>query len=244
MRRKLMMESNKLTPKHIAIIMDGNGRWASKKGEQRLYGHSNGVNSVREVIEGCADNSVKYLTLYAFSTENWGRPKDEVDGLMTLFCSTITQEVESLVEKGVRLRFMGRINELSSDVQENIYIAEELTKNNTMLTVIIALNYSSKIEICDMVKSIAEKVKNGAVDISEINQNMIDNNLYINDIPNPDLLIRTSGEKRISNFLLWQIAYTELYFTTVLWPDFNKKELNKAIEEYKNRNRRYGLVIE
>lgn len=239
-----MMDSNELIPKHIAIIMDGNGRWASKKGEQRLYGHSIGVNSVREVIEGCVENGVKYLTLYAFSTENWGRPKNEVDGLMTLFCKTISQEIETLIEKGVRLRFMGRINELSSDVQENIYIAEELTKSNNVLTVIIALNYSSKMELCDMVKSIAEKVKSGAIDISEVDNNMIDNNLYINDIPNPDLLIRTSGEERISNFLLWQIAYTELYFTTVLWPDFDKKELYNAIEEFKKRNRRYGLVIE
>lgn len=231
-----------MVPTHIAIIMDGNGRWASLRGEPRLYGHLQGVASVREAIEGCVKCGVRYLTLYAFSTENWGRPKEEVDGLMELFCSTIIKELSSLMKEGVRLRFMGRIGELSETVRENIAIGEQLTKENRTLDVIIALNYSSKLELRDAVAKIAQEVKEGKVDVADIDCELIDSKLYLNDVPNPDLLIRTSGEQRISNFMLWQLAYSEFYFMSVLWPDFKQSHLKEAVEEYKNRERRYGKV--
>ena len=238
------MEHNERIPEHIAIIMDGNGRWASKKGKQRLDGHYEGVNSVKEVVECCVEFGVKYLTLYAFSTENWGRPKDEVSGLMNLFSESIAVELGSLIEKGVRMRFMGKLDDLSEDVRESIEIAEKLTSKNNILTVIVAINYSSRVEICDVVKNIAQDVKDEKIDVSKIDESLINSYLYVNDVPDPDLLIRTSGEERISNFLLWQIAYTELYFTSVQWPEFDKNEFKLAIEEYKKRNRRFGLITE
>lgn len=238
------MSSNDLVPNHIAIIMDGNGRWASLKGEPRLYGHLKGVESVRESIEGCVSSGVRYLTLYAFSTENWGRPQEEVDGLMELFCSAITKELSSLMKEGVRLRFMGRITELSETVRENIAIGEQLTKENKVLDVIIALNYSSKLEIVDAMAAISKDIKEGRVDVSDIDCELIDSKMYLNDVPYPDLLVRTSGEQRISNFMLWQLAYSEFYFMSVLWPDFKKLHLFEAIEEYKQRERRYGKVTQ
>lgn len=231
-----------MIPKHIAIIMDGNGRWASLRGEPRLNGHLTGVKSVREAIEGCVHHGVRYLSLYAFSTENWGRPKEEVDGLMELFCSTIAKELSSLMKEGVRLRFMGRREELSESVRENIYMAEQLTSQNDVLNVIIALNYSSKLELVDAVRVIAREAVKGEINIDDIDSDLIDKNMYINDIPFPDLLIRTSGEERLSNFMLWQLAYSEFYFTDVLWPDFKEKDLAESIEEYKIRNRRYGKI--
>lgn len=236
------MSNNNFVPRHVAIIMDGNGRWASEKGEERLFGHNYGVKSVKEVVNASFKVGVKYLTLYTFSTENWNRPKMEVDGLMLLFTKSISDEIDELNKNGVRLRFMGKLDELPNDVREAINIAEEITKDNISLTLIVAINYSSKVEICDMVKSISQKVIDGDIAISAISNEVIDENMYLADVPNPDLLIRTSGEVRISNFLLWQISYTELYFTSVLWPDFGEKDFNDAIEEYKNRNRRYGKV--
>ncbi|MEG0499580.1 MAG: isoprenyl transferase [Rikenellaceae bacterium] len=236
------MNDKSIVPNHIAIIMDGNGRWASQRGEERLKGHLMGVNSVKGAVEGCVKHGVRYLSLYAFSTENWGRPQEEVEGLMELFCSTIAKELSSLIREGVRLRFMGRIEELNESVKENIRIAEELTKENDTLTVIIALNYGSQIEIADAVREIASEVKNGALCVEKIDCELISSKLYINDVPNPDLLIRTSGEQRVSNFMLWQLAYSEFYFTPVLWPDFSEKELVEAIEEYGNRERRYGKI--
>lgn len=236
-----MSDKDKI-PSHIAIIMDGNGRWAEQRGEQRLKGHLKGVNSVRVAIEGCVKHGVKYLSLYAFSTENWGRPQEEVKGLMDLFCSTIAKELSSLIKEGVRLRFMGRIEELSEGVRENIKIAEELTKENHVLEVIIALNYSSYTEITDAVRKIACEVQDGSLRPAEITEEMIGKMLYIHDIPNPDLLIRTSGEVRLSNFMLWQLAYSEFYFTNVLWPDFAESDLLEAIAEFGKRVRRYGKI--
>ncbi|MBE9487824.1 MAG: isoprenyl transferase [Bacteroidetes bacterium] len=234
------MENN--IPQHIAIIMDGNGRWAKGKGHKRLYGHFNAITSVKEVIKGSVEKGVKYLTLYAFSTENWGRPKDEVDGLMGLFCKTVAKEIDELNVKGVKMRFMGDFSMLSESVRKTMNSSVEKTSKNDTLEVIIALSYSSRDEISNMVRKIAEKAKKGDINIDDINNDEIRNNLYLSDIPDPDLLIRTSGEQRISNFLLWQLAYTELYFTPVLWPDFRRKNLFEAIEEYANRSRRYGLV--
>lgn len=231
-----------LVPSHIAIIMDGNGRWATLRGEPRLNGHIMGVASVREAIEGCVKRGVRYLTLYAFSTENWGRPQDEVDGLMELFCSTIAKELSSLIEEGVRIRFMGRLEELSESVRENIGMAEQFTSENNVLDVIIALNYSSKLEITDVIKNIATGVIRGEIRIEDIDCEMVDKRLYLSDLPSPDLLIRTSGEQRVSNFMLWQLAYSEFYFTDILWPDFKQGDLDVAILEYQNRERRYGKL--
>lgn len=231
-----------LVPNHIAIIMDGNGRWATLRGEPRLNGHIMGVASVREAIEGCVKRGVRYLTLYAFSTENWGRPQDEVDGLMELFCSTIAKELSSLIEEGVRIRFMGRLEELSESVRENIGMAEQFTSENNVLDVIIALNYSSKLEITDVIKNIATGVIRGEIRIEDIDCEMVDKRLYLSDLPSPDLLIRTSGEQRVSNFMLWQLAYSEFYFTDILWPDFKQGDLDVAILEYQNRERRYGKL--
>lgn len=236
------MSNKNIVPNHIAIIMDGNGRWASLRGEDRLKGHLKGVNSVKVAVEGCVKHGVRFLSLYAFSTENWGRPKEEVEGLMDLFCSTIAKELSSLMKEGVRLRFMGHTKELKESVRENIRLAEELTKENDALTVIIALNYSSQIEICDAVREIAVDVKTGVLKEDDITCQLISEKLYINDVPYPDLLIRTSGEQRVSNFMLWQLAYSEFYFTTVLWPDFSEKELLEAIDEYGRRERRYGKI--
>lgn len=241
MKKESMSNKDKI-PSHIAIIMDGNGRWAEQRGEQRLKGHLKGVTSVRVAIEGCVKHRVKYLSLYAFSTENWGRPQEEVKGLMDLFCSTIAKELSSLIKEGVRLRFMGRIEELSEGVKENIRIAEELTKENHVLEVIIALNYSSYSEITDAVRKIACEVQKGVLSPAEITEEMIGKMLYIHDIPNPDLLIRTSGEVRLSNFMLWQLAYSEFYFTNVLWPDFAESDLLEAIAEFGKRVRRYGKI--
>lgn len=236
-----MSDKDKI-PNHIAVIMDGNGRWAEQRGEPRLNGHLKGVNSVRVAIEGCVKHGVSYLSLYAFSTENWGRPQEEVKGLMDLFCATIAKELSSLIEKGVRLRFMGRIEELSESVKENIRIAEELTKENHVLEVIIALNYSSYAEMTDAVRAIAEEVKKGHLEPGEITEEMIGKQFYLQDLPNPDLLIRTSGEQRLSNFMLWQLAYSEFYFMKVLWPDFTESDLLEAIAEYGKRVRRYGKI--
>lgn len=227
-------------PQHVAIIMDGNGRWAQTKGKDRVFGHYQGVESVREVLKAANQIGVSYLTLYTFSTENWNRPKDEVDALMELLVDTVIHELDELLENNVRLSFIGKVEELPSKCVAALEAAKEKTKNNSGVTLILALSYSSKVEIVDAVKSIASQVKNGELAIDEINSNTMAQHLYTSNYPDPELIIRTSGEQRISNFLLWQMAYSEFYFTPVLWPDFQKEEFYKAIYTYQNRERRFG----
>ena len=229
-------------PRHIAIIMDGNGRWANEKGQERLFGHSSGVKSVREAIKTAIELGVSYITLYAFSIENWNRPKQEVDGLMDLFISSIANEIEEFNENGVRLLTIGDINNLPENCMLSIKDAESRTSENSKLTLILAVNYSSKWEITQAVRTITESVNNNELAITEITENLIQRHLSTNSIPDPELLIRTSGEYRISNFLLWQIAYTELYFTEILWPDFRRNDFIQAVIEYQNRERRFGLL--
>ena len=235
---------HKSVPEHIAIIMDGNGRWAKSKGEDRLHGHSKGVDAVRETLKAAVDLKVKFLTLYAFSTENWNRPKEEVEGLMNLLVMSLANELDELNENGVRLQAIGNIIGLPESCQESLSEAIEQTKNNTSITLVLALNYSSKWEIEQMVKNISSKVKEGVISQEKIDNELISSELTTNGIPDPELLIRTSGEHRVSNFLLWQIAYTEFYFLDMFWPDFGKKELYDAIYDYQNRERRFGLVSE
>jgi undecaprenyl diphosphate synthase len=231
-------------PNHVAVIMDGNGRWAKKKGALRIFGHRNAVQAVREVTEGCGELGVKYLTLYAFSTENWGRPKEEIDGLMELLVNTLKQEIKTLNENQVKLKTIGDTSHLPKDCQENLAWAIDQTKENTGLTLIMALSYSGRWEITKAIRALAEDVEHGKLKSSEINELSIENYLQTSGIPDPELLIRTSGEMRISNFLLWQIAYTELYITPTLWPDFRKEHLYEAIWSYQQRERRFGKTSE
>lgn len=227
-------------PKHVAIIMDGNGRWAQKHGEDRIFGHHEGVNSVREIVEACGEIGVKYLTLYAFSTENWNRPKDEVDALMELLVSTISLETPNLHKKGVKLAVIGDVESLPASCQQELQESLKITENNSTVTLILALSYSSKWEITEAVKKIAAKIESGKLKSSDITTQLIDENLNTMSYPDPELMIRTSGENRISNFLLWQLAYAEFYFTDVLWPDFRKEDFYKAILSFQNRERRFG----
>ncbi len=231
-------------PRHIAIIMDGNGRWAEKNGKERTFGHEHGVESVRSVLEGAGEIGVKYLTLYAFSTENWGRPQAEVDALMGLLVQSISNETGELMRKNVRLQAIGDIKSLPESVQSKLGWCINTLKNNTGLILVLALSYSSKWELTEAVRKIAEDVRNNKIDIDDIDRDLIDNYLSTAGMPDPELLIRTSGENRISNFLLWQIAYSELYFTPVLWPDFRKEDLFKAIYDYQHRERRFGKTRE
>ncbi len=231
-------------PQHIAVIMDGNGRWAKKKGAARIFGHRNAIQAVTDVTEGCGELGVRYLTLYAFSTENWGRPKEEVDGLMELLVNTIKQEINNLMENQVRLRTIGDISHLPSACQRNLEEAIETTKNNTGLTVLLALNYSGRWEILKAVRRLADDVQKGRRHPEDVDENMFSGMLETRGVPDPELLIRTSGEMRVSNFLLWQIAYTELYITKTLWPDFRKEDLYEAIYSYQHRERRFGKVLE
>jgi undecaprenyl diphosphate synthase len=231
-------------PQHIAIIMDGNGRWAKQQGENRIYGHYEGVNSVRDVVEGAGQAGVKFITLYAFSTENWNRPKEEVDALMELLVSTISMETEKLHKKNVRLQAIGNLNSLPPACLAELNESIDLTSKNTGLTLVLALSYSSKWEIINAIKQIAVDVKNGKINSEEISEKNIENYLCTKDIPDPELMIRTSGEHRISNFLLWQLAYAEFYFTETLWPDFRKEDLFTAILNYQNRERRFGKTSE
>ncbi len=224
--------------------MDGNGRWAKQQGNARLFGHKNAIRAVREVCEGCAELGVGYLTLYAFSTENWNRPKVEVVGLMDLLVSTINTETETLIRNNIRLNAIGRLQDLPEKVYASLRGAIERTKANTGMTLTLALSYSSKVEIVDAVKNIATAVKNGELKVEEIGDQIFSQKLYTCGMPDPDLLIRTSGELRISNFLLWQMAYSELYFTPAFWPDFNKEELYRAIVDYQQRERRFGKTSE
>ena len=234
---------NKL-PKHIAIIMDGNGRWAKEKGKFRIFGHQNGVKAVREVSEGCAELGVKYLTLYAFSTENWSRPKIEVNALMTLLVKTIKSETQTLMKNGIKLDAIGDRSTLPSECLKELDEAINATKDNTRMTLRLALSYSAKWDIVNATRTIAQKALNGEIAIEDVNEELIDRTLTTHKYPHPELMIRTSGELRISNFLLWEIAYSELYFTTVLWPDYRKEHLYEAILEYQSRERRFGKTSE
>ncbi|MGE0588994.1 MAG: isoprenyl transferase [Cyclobacteriaceae bacterium] len=231
-------------PKHIAVIMDGNGRWAKNKGAARIFGHRNAIQAVKDVTEGCGELGIKYLTLYAFSTENWGRPKEEVDGLMELLVNTLKKEINSLHENQVKLKTIGDIGHLPKLCQDNLKEAIEATSNNSGLTLILALSYSGRWEIVEATKAIAQELKEGKVSQADINEDFFSKYLKTKGVPDPELLIRTSGEMRISNFLLWQIAYTELYITKTLWPDFRKETLYEAICAYQARDRRFGKVME
>ncbi|MDA0987091.1 MAG: isoprenyl transferase [Bacteroidetes bacterium] len=229
-------------PKHIAIIMDGNGRWAKKRGLPRIAGHHEGVNSVRDIVEVCGQLDVKYLTLFAFSKDNWSRPKKEVSLLMRLLLHAIRDERDKLHSNGVVLKTIGNISELPTAVQDELIEATEITKNNDGLILILALSYSGKSDITNAIKSISKKVADGKLDIEKIDDEIIKMNLSTKNYPDPDLLIRTSGEMRISNFLLWQIAYSEFYITNLLWPDFRRNALYQAIESFQSRERRFGMV--
>lgn len=231
-------------PQHIAIIMDGNGRWAKAQGKHRIFGHKSGVKAVREVTEGCAEIGVKYLTLYAFSTENWNRPKLEVSALMELLFLTIGKEIKTLQKNNIRLNVIGQIHSLPESNRKAITEVMEATKNNTRMVLTLALSYGSREEITEAAKQIAIDYKEGKISLEDINTNAICKQLYTKDIPDPELMIRTSGEHRISNFLLWQAAYTELYFTEKYWPEFEKNDLYLAIYNFQNRERRFGMTSE
>ena len=231
-------------PKHIAIIMDGNGRWAKQHGNARIFGHKSAMKAVRDVCEGCAELGVGYLTLYAFSTENWNRPKMEVMGLMDLLVTAINTETDTLIKNNIRLNAIGRLTDLPEKVRTNLLEAIDRTKANTGLTLTLALSYSSKVELVDAIRKIARDVESGTIAADNIDDSVVSQNLYTGGMPDPDLLIRTSGEYRISNFMLWQLAYSELYFTPTFWPDFDKEELYKAIVDYQQRERRFGLTSE
>lgn len=230
------------TPNHVAIIMDGNGRWAQQQGHDRLFGHNLGVESVREVLKAAQEINVKYLTLYAFSTENWNRPKTEVDGLMELLVRTINNEVDELHESDVIISGIGNLDGLPDSCRNELNAAYEKTKNNKGVNLILALNYSARWELTEANRKIAAKVLSGELKLEQITDEIISSELTTKDIPDPELLIRTSGELRISNFLLWQIAYAELYFTDKLWPDFKKEDFYEAILDYQSRERRFGMV--
>lgn len=236
---KESIDSTKI-PQHIAIIMDGNGRWAQKKGAMRVFGHKHALAAVRETIEAADDLGVKIVTLYAFSTENWSRPADEVSALMEIMINSFISELPRMVQNNVRLTAIGDIESLPASMQKNLKNTVETTKNNTGVRVNLALSYSGRWELEQAVKDIAKKVVTGQMTVEEISQEAIATHLNTNDMPDPELLIRTSGELRISNFLLWQMAYTELYFTDVLWPDFRKEHLEAAILDYQKRERRFG----
>lgn len=231
-------------PKHLAIIMDGNGRWAKQKGFLRAFGHENGTKSVRITVETCAKLGIENLTLYAFSTENWNRPKLEVDTLMKLLVNSLKTELKTLQENNIRLNSIGNLEKLPKAIYKELSEVINLTKNNTRMTLTLALSYGSREELLNVVKNISDKVKNNIISIDSIDESIINQHLYTHNLPDVDLLIRTSGEHRISNFLLWQIAYAELFFVDVLWPDFKEKDLYEAIISYQKRERRFGKTSE
>ena len=231
-------------PRHIAIIMDGNGRWAKQIGESRIFGHRKGVTSVRETVEACGQLGVKYLTLYTFSTENWKRPKDEVTVLMKLLIKALKDEADRLHENDVRLIATGNLDKLPNRVHQELIDAMEKTKNNKLMTLNLSLSYSGRWDIINAIQKIYKDCKNNVISIEDINEKNFSDYLVTKDIPDPDLMIRTGGEYRISNFLLWQLAYSEIYIDTVFWPQFRREHLYKAIEEYQKRERRFGLVSE
>ena len=231
-------------PKHIAIIMDGNGRWAKNRGKLRIFGHENGTKSVKNIVETCSNLGIQCLTLYAFSTENWNRPKLEVKTLMSLLISSLKRETDKLQKNNIRLNPIGNLNLLPLKVSKELFQVVETTKSNSGMVLNLALSYGSRDEIINCVKEIGEKIKNNLISFEKIDETVINQHLYTQNLPDVDLLIRTSGEQRVSNFLLWQIAYAELYFTKVLWPDFTKKDLYKAIDNYQKRERRFGKTSE
>ncbi|MGB5653196.1 MAG: isoprenyl transferase [Robiginitalea sp.] len=231
-------------PGHLAIIMDGNGRWAKERGKMRVFGHESGVRAVRNTVESAAKIGIKYLTLYAFSTENWKRPKLEVDTLMRLLVSSLKKELKTLHENDIRLNAIGRINTLPKRAMSELEDVIEQTRNNKTMTLTLALSYGAREELTTAFKALATKVKNNIISPANIDETIINNHLYTHDLPDVDLLIRTSGEYRISNFLLWQIAYAELYFSEVFWPDFSEQHLIEALKDYQNRERRFGKTSE
>ena len=233
-----------MIPKHVAIIMDGNGRWAKDKGLPREFGHQNGVNSVKSIVQEAYKSGIEYLTLYAFSIENWDRPSDEVSSLMSLLVSTLRDEFDEIFDKDIKLNAVGEINSLPKEVVSELKFIVNKTKNNRKMNLTLALSYGGKQEIFNAVKMIADKVKNNLIELNNFDDSIINSHLYTKNLPDVDLLIRTSGEQRISNFLLWQIAYAELYFTDVYWPDFSKDDFNLALENYKSRERRFGKTSE
>tara|TARA_B100001057_G_scaffold466961_1_gene524616 strand:+ start:8675 stop:9430 length:756 start_codon:yes stop_codon:yes gene_type:complete len=233
------LKKNRL-PRHIAIIMDGNGRWAQQKGYNRIYGHNKGVKSVQEIVEEALNLNIPYLTLYAFSVDNWNRPKNEIGTLMDLLVNSLKIEFEKLIENNIRLNTIGNIKSLPKRVQEEVINVTNKTKSNDKMVLTIALSYGAREEIENVIKNIAKEVKNNTISIENVDHSIINKHLYTQNLPDVDLLIRTSGEQRISNFLLWQIAYAELYFTDVYWPDFGKKDFYKALFNYQKRERRFG----
>lgn len=236
------MDKAKSIPTHIAIIMDGNGRWAKSHGKERYEGHIAGVESVRASIKAAVRNGVQYLTLYAFSTENWGRPEEEVTALMELFCKCVANETPELIEQGVRVRIIGRRDRFSAKVAESLDDIERKTAMGEKLTLVLAFDYSSREEITSAVRRLAERVAAGELEAEDITEGTVADALYTAGIPDPDFIIRTSGECRLSNFLLWQASYAEMYFPQVMWPDFTQEEFDKALEEFARRNRRYGKL--
>lgn len=236
-----MMEiDHKNIPKHIAVIMDGNGRWAKKKGKNRLFGHQNGIKALKKLIEESARLNISYLTLFAFSTENWKRPKKEISTIMRLIVLVLKKELKTMMDNKIKLETIGDLEKLPENVKSNLIKTVNKTKNNNKLTLTVAINYGGKEDISNAFKLLLEKVKNNIISPKKIDELIINNHLYTRNLPDVDLLIRTSGEQRISNFLLWKIAYAELYFSNVLWPDFNEKCLHDAIINYQNRERRFG----
>ena len=231
-------------PRHLAIIMDGNGRWAKNQGLMRAYGHENGTKSVKTVVETCAKIGIENLTLYAFSTENWNRPKLEVNTLMKILINSLKKELPTLIDNNIRLNSIGTIDKLPKSAQKELLEVIDKTKNNSRMTLTLALSYGSREELIHAIKNISSKVKNNIISIDAIDESIINEHLYTQKLPDVDLLIRTSGEHRISNFLLWQIAYAELYFTNVLWPDFTEQDLYEAIISYQKRERRFGKTSE
>ena len=231
-------------PKHVAIIMDGNGRWAKSQNKERTFGHKNAIKAVREAISACNEVGIPYLTLYTFSTENWNRPTEEVDTLMNLLSSTLLQEAEEIFSKGIRIRAIGDLEALPENVRNQLYNIMELTKNNTKGNLTLALSYGSQKEILNAVKELCKKVKNGDINENDIDEHLFEQHLYTKELPPVDLLIRTSGEVRVSNFMLWQIAYAEMQFIDVLWPDFTKETFFQCILDYQTKERRFGKISE
>jgi undecaprenyl diphosphate synthase len=240
---KDQIDINRL-PEHIAIIMDGNGRWAKNQGKFRVFGHESGVLSVKDIVEGCVEIGVKYLTVYAFSTENWNRPIEEVNALMELLISTINQEAETLNRNNIRLNAIGDLKSLPQKCIDDLANAMDKTKDNVKCTLTLALSYSAKWELVEATRKIAAQVKEGKITIDQIDEQLFASELTTKNMPDPELMIRTSGEHRISNYLLWQMAYTELYFTEKLWPDFRREDLYEAIVDYQKRERRFGKISE
>jgi len=236
-----MTDTDKI-PQHVAIVMDGNGRWAKERGKERTYGHIQGVESVRTILKAARIRGVKYLTMYVFSTENWGRPKEEVDMLMELFCKSVINEIGELKREGVRVKMIGDRSTIPAKVLEHVDIIEHETRGNDTINLIFAMNYSSRQEIANACRELADMSRTGKIDPTHITPDIFSNYLYTDSLPDPDLIIRTGGERRLSNFLLWQGAYSELYFTKTYWPDFGEKELDEALSDYASRERRFGLI--